>query len=212
MSEYQDHIRRSLDGAHEDQAEELGIDEMRWSPTPTGEPVTHEVMSAADTAHALLDRAADAYLSLLDSVLGDGEHHMVVSAAAPHGELTEVQQLALIGDTVVIDEAAAMRVCAVIAAGMLGCGGGGLVVRTYGRDGSESVRGWKIWRFWLRPLTAEQIREAYSVDPTTGARLELPLGVEYRQAEHVPLPAQNPAGGSSACTAPRDNRPANRRN
>lgn len=159
MSEYQDHVRQSLEGQNVDPGEDLSIDAMRWTPDPVSEDVTDEAtQTAADTAHALLDRAADAYLSLLNAVLGDGTHHMVASASTPHGDLTEGQELTVIGDALIIDEAASMRVCAVIAAGMVGCGTGGLVVRTFGPNGSEFVRGWKVRNFWLRPLTAHEIR------------------------------------------------------
>ncbi|MFD7055541.1 hypothetical protein ACFWBS_40980 [Streptomyces mirabilis] len=214
MSEYQDHVRRSLEGQNVDPSEDLGIDEMRWTPAPLSEDVTDEATStAADTAHALLDRAADAYLSLLNAVLGDGTHHMVASASTPHGDLTEGQELTVIGDALIINEAASTRVCAVIAAAMVGCGTGGLVVRTFGPDGSEFVRGWRVRNFWLRPLTAEDIREAYTVDTETGAPMAPEPGLEYRQAERVPRPDQAPTHGASAShTAPRDNRPPNRRN
>ncbi|MET9735837.1 hypothetical protein ABZZ79_36000 [Streptomyces sp. NPDC006458] len=213
MSEYQDHIRQSLEGQDVDAGEDVGIDAMRWTPNPVSEDGTDEaIQTAVDTAHALLDRAADAYLSLVNTVLGDGRHHMVASASAPHGDFTEGQELTVIDDTLVINEAASLRVTAVIAAAMVGCATGGLVVRTFGPDGSESVRGWRVRGFWLRPLTAQQIREAYTVVPETGAPVPLEPGVEYRQAGRVPRPDQDPTGPASASnTAPRDNRPPNRR-
>ncbi|WP_329375812.1 hypothetical protein [Streptomyces sp. NBC_01483] len=213
MSEYDDHVRQSLEGQHDDPSEDLGMDAMRWTPAPVSEAVTDEAMqTAADTAHALLDRAADAYLSLLNAVLGDGTHHMVASASTPHGDVTEGQELTVMGDALIINEAASMRVCAVLAAGMVGCATGGLVVRTFGPDGSEFVRGWRVRNFWLRPLTAEDIREAYSVDTETGASLAPEPGVEYRQAERVPRPEADGSSASTGRTAPRDNRPPNRRN
>lgn len=214
MNEYRDHIRQTLEGQNVDPSEDLGMDAMRWAPSPASEDVTdEEISTAADTAHALLDRAADAYLSLLNAVLGDGTHNMVASANTPHGELIEGQQLTVMGDAVIINQEASMRVCAVIAAAMVGCSSGGLVVRTFGPHGAESVRGWTVRNFWLRPLTARDIREAYTVDHVTGAQLDAEPGVEYRQAERVPRPAQPQTEGESASrTAPRDNRPPNRRN
>ncbi|WP_331765392.1 hypothetical protein OG747_53060 (plasmid) [Streptomyces sp. NBC_01384] len=213
MSEYQDHVRQSLEGQHVDPSEDLGTDEMRWTPAPVSDAVTDEAMhTAADTAHALIDRATDAYLSLVGDVLGDGTHHMVASASTPHGELTEGQQLTVIGDALIVDEAAAVRVAIVIAAAMVGCSTGGLVVRTFAPDGSEFVRGWRVRNFWLRPLTAEDIREAYTVDTETGASLAPEPGVEYRQAERVPRPEADASSASTGRTAPRDNRPPNRRN
>ncbi|WP_328834518.1 hypothetical protein [Streptomyces europaeiscabiei] len=214
MNEYRDHIRQTLEGQNVDPSEDLGMDAMRWAPAPASEDVTDEAIStAAETAHALLDRAADAYLSLLNAVLGDGTHNMVASARTPHGELIEGQQLTVMGDALILNEEASMRVCAVIAAGMVGCASGGLVVRTFGPNGSESVRGWTVRNFWLRPLTVREIREAYTVDPVTGAPVAPESGVEFRQAERVPRPDQAQADGESASrTAPRDNRPPNRRN
>jgi hypothetical protein len=213
MSEYQDHIRQSLEGQHEDPREDLGMDAMRWTPAPVSDDVTDEGMqSAAETAHALLDRAADAYLSLLTAVLGDGTHHLVASATTPQGDLVEGQQLAVHGDTLMINELEAMRVCAVIAAGMVGCTRGGLVVRTFGPDGSESVRGWVVRSSWLQPLTAHDIQEAYRTDHATGAPLSPEEGVEYREAERVPCPDQVPGREPTGSTAPGDNRPPNRGN
>lgn len=215
MSEYQDHVRRTLEGQNVDPGEDLGMDAMRWTPAPVSDAETDEAMrTAADTAHALLDRAADAYLSLLNAVLGDGTHHMVANASTPHGDLTEGQELTVMSDALVINEVASTRVCAVIAASMVGCATGALVVRTFAPDGSEFVRGWKVRNFWLRPLTSEAIREAYSTDPN-GVPLAPEPGVEFRQAERVPRPAQDQAetGDRAASrTAPRDNRPPNRRN
>lgn len=211
MSEYQDHVRQSLEGQNVDQGADLGIDAMRWAPGPVGED--EATQTAADTAQALLDRAADAYVSLVNAVLGDGTHHMVASTSTPHGDLAEGQKLTAIGDTLIINATASMRVCAVIAAAMVGCGTGGLVVRTFGPDGSEFVRGWGVRNFWLRPLTAREIREAYTVIPETGEPVAPEPGVEYRQAERVPRPDQASRHGASAShTAPRDNRSPNRRN
>ncbi|MFJ8314001.1 MULTISPECIES: hypothetical protein [unclassified Streptomyces] len=212
MSEYQDHIRQSLDGTHYDPAEDLGIDEMRWSTAPVSKPVADEAVSAAEKAHALLDRAADAYLSLLNAVLGDGTHHVVASANTQHGEPAEGQQLTVLGDAIIIDEAAALRVCTVIAAAMVRGSTGGVVVRTFGPDGSESVRGWSVRNLWLRPLSADSIREASSFHPETGAPLAPEPGVEFRQAERVPRPTQTRGAGATSHTAPRCNRPPNRRN
>ncbi|MDN3263981.1 hypothetical protein QWJ26_30055 [Streptomyces sp. CSDS2] len=214
MSEYQNHIRKTLEGQHEDPSEDLGMDAMRWAPAPVGDDVPDEASTAAEAAHALLDRAADAYLSLLDSVLGDGTHHIVASASSPHGELSQGQQLTVIGDAVIINQAEALRLCTVLAAGMVGSATCGLVVRTFAPDGSESVRGWTVRNFWLRPLTADKIRQAYSVDPVTGAPLPPEPGVEYRQAERVPRPQAEtqPGSRSRSRTAPQDNRPTNRRN
>jgi hypothetical protein len=213
MSEHQDHVRQSFDGQHTDPGEDLGTDEMRWSPAPATNNVTDEEMgTAADMAHDLLFRAADAYLSLLNAVLGEGTHHVVVSSSTPYGEITEGQELTVMGDALIINEEASMRICAVIAAGMLDCSTGGLVVRTFGPNGSESVRGWRVENEWLKPLTAPGIEEAYCVDPETGAPLASEPGVEFRQAEPVPRPDEEQTGENASHTAPRDNRPPNRRN
>ncbi|MCT9011525.1 hypothetical protein [Streptomyces rhizosphaerihabitans] len=210
MSEYDDHVRHSLEGQNVDPGEDLRMDAMRWTPAPDSNTVTaEEIHASAEKAHALLDRAANAYLSLLNAVLGDGTHHMVASATTPHGDVTEGQELTVMGDALIINEATSMRVCAVIAAGMVGCATGGLVVRTFHPDGSEFVRGWGVRNLWLHPLTAQDIRQAYTVDTETGAPVAPEPGVEYRQAEQVPCPE---AEASTSRTTPPDNRPPNRRN
>ncbi|WP_415954351.1 hypothetical protein [Streptomyces sp. KLOTTS4A1] len=214
MSEYQDHVRQTLAGQKVDPGEDLGKDAMRWTPAPVGDAETDDAMhTAADTARALLNRAADAYVSLLNAALGPGTHHMVANASTPHGDLTEGQHVTGVGDALILDEVASTRVCTVIAASMVGYATGSLVVRTFAPDGSEFVRGWKVRNYWLQPLTAEAIREAYCTGPD-GAPLAPEPGVEYRQAERVPRPAQDQAetGDRAASrTAPRDNRPPNRR-
>ncbi|MFD5574315.1 hypothetical protein [Streptomyces cadmiisoli] len=215
MSEHQDHVGRSLEGQHTDPGEDLGTDAMRWSPEPVSGDGQDDASRAAAVAHALLDRAAAAYTSLLDTVLGDGTHHMVASATTPVGEVTERQDVTLTGEAVILNEVAAMRVCAAIATAMLECARGGLVVRSFAPDGSESVRGWAVQNGWLRPLTAQDIQAAYSYDAGTGTPLEPEPGVDYRQAEHVPHPDhEQPETNNRATsrTTPRDNRPPNRHN
>lgn len=213
MSKYQDHVRQSLEGQNTEPSDGLGTDAMRWTPAPANADVTAEALrTAADAAHMLIERAADAYVSLVNGVLGDGTHHMVASASTPHGALIEVQELTVAGDSLAINEAVSVRLCAVIAAAMTKHGTGGLVIRTFAPDGSESVRGWRIRGLWLRPLTAQEIQQAYTVNHVTGAQLEAEPGVEYRQAERVPRPNQARTSGASASTAPQDNRPPSRRN
>ncbi|MGY9066920.1 hypothetical protein [Streptomyces sp. CAS3] len=212
MSKYEDHVCQSLDGQSGGPGDEPDSDAMRWAPAPVdGDATTEAIQTAADAAHALLGHAADAYVSLVNDVLGDGTHHMVASASTRHRRFAECQELMVTEDCLVVDDAASVRLCAVIAAAMVGGGTGGLVVRTFALDGREFVRGWRIRGRWLRPLTAREIREAYTVNPETGAPMEPEPGVEYRQAERVPLPLQAPTGGASASPAPRDNRPPNRR-
>ncbi|MEU3282014.1 hypothetical protein [Streptomyces antibioticus] len=215
MSEYQDHVRRSLEGQILDPGEGLSMDAMRWTPAPVTDEATDAAMSAAaEHAHELLDRAVEAYSALVFDVLGEGTHHLVVSVAGSGHEFLEGQRLTVMSGAVLLDEAEALRVCATIAAGFVECARGGLVVRSFGPDGSEWVRGWAVRNGWLRPLTEAQVREAYSADDP-GAVLPPEPGVEYRQAERVPRPTQDQAATGrreTSRTAPRDNRPQNRRN
>ncbi|WP_405654204.1 hypothetical protein [Streptomyces sp. NBC_00019] len=212
MSEYQDHVRRSLEGQNLDPGEELSIDAMRWTPASDLDHVTDAAMSAAaDHAHELLDRAVEAYSALVFDVLGEGTHHLVVSVIGPGHEFLEGQHLTAMGGAIVMDETEALRVCAAIGAAMVECARGGLVVRSFGSDGSEWVRAWAVRNGWLRPLTEDEVREAYSTDDT-GAPLAPEPGVEYRQAERVPRPDQAPAREGASRTTPPDNRPPNRRN
>ncbi|MDH6222845.1 hypothetical protein [Streptomyces pseudovenezuelae] len=211
MSEYQDHVRQSLDGQHRDPSEDLGRTGMRWSPAPLHDTETGKANHTAATAHALIELAREAYLLLVGDVLSDGTHHLVASARTPDGLFTEGHELTVVGGLLILDEDAAVGVTIVIAAAMVGCSTGGLVVRTFAPDGSEFVRGWGVRNFWLRPLTAEEVRAAYTVGTETGATLAPEPGVEYRQAERVPRPQADGSSESTGRTAPPDNRPPNRR-
>ncbi|WP_189269302.1 hypothetical protein [Streptomyces fuscichromogenes] len=211
MTEYQDHTRQTLDGMDPGAHEEFSADEMRWTPAPD----STAPMFAADTAakaHAFLDLATDAYLAVVN-LLEDGTHHMVACANTPERTLVEEHELTAIGDAVTLDQGEALRLTVVLAAALVECSTGALVVRTFAPDGSEWVRGWTVRNKWLRPLTAQEIQQAYSTDPT-GAPLPPEPGLEYRQAERVPRPEPQPETGDreASRTAPRDNRPRNRRN
>ena len=213
MSENQDHVRQSIDGQSFEPSADDSLDAMRWSPVHVSEPMPDSAaQTAADSAHALIDRATDAYVSLVADVLGDGRHHLVASAATSQGELIEGQELTVLGETVILSSDNALDVAIVIASAMVGTSTGGLVVRTFAPDGSEFVRGWRVRGFWLRPLTAQDIREAYTVDAETGAPLAPEPGLEYRQAERVPRPEAEGSSPGTGRTAPPDNRPPNRRN
>ncbi|MET7474711.1 hypothetical protein ABZT17_10190 [Streptomyces sp. NPDC005648] len=212
MSEHQDHVRQSLEGQNVDPSEDLGIDAMRWTPAPTGNTVPDATTTAAIAeAHALLDQATNAFLALVD-LLEDGDHRVVAVASTPQGELTECQELTVIGDAVVLDEAEALRVTVTVAAAMVACSTGSVVVRTSAPNGVESVRGWAVRHGWLRPLREPEIRQAYTVDAETGAPLDPPPDLEFRQAERVPRLEAEGGYESASHTAPRDNRPPNQRN
>ncbi|MEU9412267.1 hypothetical protein AB0E08_42145 [Streptomyces sp. NPDC048281] len=211
MSEYQDHTRRTLDGMDPEAHEEFSADEMRWTPAPDGAAPMRAAASAAE-AHAILDLATDAYLAVVN-LLEDGTHHMVACANTPDRTLVEEHELTAIGDVVTLDQSEALRLTVVLAAAMVEVSTGALVVRTFAPNGSEWVRGWAVRNRWLRPLTAQEIQQAYSTDPTD-APLPPEPELEYRQAERVPRPEAQPETGQREAnrTAPRDNRPRNRRN
>ncbi|MEU0950273.1 hypothetical protein ABZ379_47720 [Streptomyces canus] len=209
MSQYQDHVRQTLDGMHPDPGDSLSVDQMRWSAAPVSAPDTATSAAIAE-AHALLDRATDAYMALVN-LLEDGEHRVVVVASTAQGELTECQELTVIGDAVVIDESESLRVTVTVAAAMVACSTGSVVVRTSAPNGVESARGWVVRNGWLRPLSESRIRQAYTVDAETGAPMDPPPGLEFRQAERVPRPEADGSGESTGRTAPPDNRPPNRR-
>jgi hypothetical protein len=91
-----------------------------------------------------------------------------------------------------------MRVAIVIAAGMADGSTGGLTVRTVSPDGTASVRAWAIQHGWLHPLTADQARQTHSVNPGPSGQSAPASGMEYRQAERVPRPAQDRSHRESA--------------
>ncbi|MFF0386798.1 hypothetical protein [Streptomyces sp. NPDC004286] len=187
---------------------------MRWTPAPERDaeqasPENDEnapVLSAED-GFTLLDRAGEAYAALVN-VLPDGTHHIVACA---HGNepLIECQTLEVLGAAVALASDDSVNVCCVLATAMAASAGrlvgGGIVVRTIERDGTEWVRGWSIQGGWLEPVQAADIRVAYE----SGG--DGPIEAEYRQGEDIPTP--DGADAEERCRRRHPaNRPPNRRN
>ncbi|MEU4616613.1 hypothetical protein [Streptomyces umbrinus] len=215
MSEYQDHVRMTLDGHHDPAEQAKGV--MRWSPadTPTEAAPPPSTDDADDTA-AVLEQAQTAFLALLDA-LGPGQHTLLCSATTPHGVQVELLQLLTDGgDLIAVSEAEALDFCVTLTFAFVPGSMGGVVVRTTTPDGEESTRAWSVRDGWMHPLTAREVRDAYSFDPESGGTVEPPQDVVYRSAEVLTRPSADAMprdeDRTRSRTAPPDHRPPNRRN
>ncbi|MFC9916320.1 hypothetical protein [Streptomyces sp. NPDC127197] len=216
MSEYQDHVRLTLDGHHDPAEQPRGV--MRWSPVdaPTESAPPVDPSPSADGTAAALDQAQAAFFALLDA-LGPGQHTLLCSATTPHGVQVELLQLLTDGgDLIAVNEAEALDFCITLTFAFVPGSAGGVVVRTTTPDGAESARAWSVRGGWLHPLTAREVRDAYSFDPESGGTVEPPQDVDYRSADVLTRPSADAMprdeDGTRSRTAPPDNRPPNRRN
>ncbi|MCL2728929.1 MAG: hypothetical protein FWE15_02760 [Actinomycetia bacterium] len=157
-----------------------------------------------DLVHCAFDRASHTLIRVVEAV-GPGCHHVVASlpmedgppllAAArvhadesgAHGERGD----SAIGDGELhVEDAEALVLCTVIAAGAATAHPGGLVVRTTGPDGTDTVRGWTLRGGEPHPLGEPEVFNAYCTDPDTGDPVPPEPGVRY--AAGLPLPPPLP--------------------
>lgn len=220
MSEFKDHVRLTLDGHHNPEAQHRN--EMRWSPAPPLVDAPTEADLSADTEPSLDETAAvvkqaqDAFFALLD-VLGPGSHTVVCSVASALGQQVGfLQLLADDGDLIAVDEVEALSFWLTLSFGFLPGATGGVVVRTTTPDDAESARGWSVRDGWLHPLTAREVLDAYSINPESGALMEPEQEVDYLSAEVLTRPSaestpRDDRGRHSRSATP-DRRPPNRSN
>ncbi|MFF4189122.1 hypothetical protein ACFYZ9_38635 [Streptomyces sp. NPDC001691] len=218
MSEFNDHVRLTLDGHHT--PEDHRRNEMRWSPAPgdapTEAPTTAEGTASSEEAAAVLKQAQDAFFALLD-VLGAGVHTVVCYVESPFGGQVGFLHLLTDDDALIaVDEVEALAFWVTLSFGLQPGATGGVVVRTTTPDDAQSARGWSLRDGWLHPLTAREVRNAYSVSPESGAPMEPELGVDYLSAEVLTRPSPEPAPGHDqgghGHGGPPDRRPPNRTN
>lgn len=164
----------------------------------TWERATDELMDAGpcpdcgqDLAQCAFDTASHTLLRLLEAV-GGGSHHVVCSLPTPEGPplIAAVQIEDRPGGDLRVAETDALVVCTVMAVAAVTSRVGGLVVRTTGADGRETVRGWEVRDGEPRPLTEAAVFDAYCTDPVTGEPVPPEPGVTY--AAGLPLPPPLP--------------------
>ncbi|MFD7163566.1 hypothetical protein [Streptomyces violascens] len=173
-------------------------------------------MPSLDETAAVVKQAQDAFFALLD-VLGPGIHTVVCSVASQLGQQVGfLQLLADDGELIAVDEVEALTFWLTLSFGFQPGATGGVVVRTTTPDDAQSARGWSIRDGWLRPLTAREVLNAYSIDPESGALTAPEQDVVYLSAEVLTRPSvestpRDDRGGHGR-SGPSDRRPPNRAN
>ncbi|MFC5803922.1 hypothetical protein [Streptomyces formicae] len=133
-----------------------------------------------DIGRAAFDRAAHQLLSLIDTA-GPGTHHLVCSIPAADEQLLAVLHVTTGKDTpAVLDSSEGAEFATVLAVGIALEGPGGVVLRTSTQDTPDQLRGWRLHRGSLIPLTEGEVFSAYCTDADTGEPLSPEPGVEYR--------------------------------
>jgi hypothetical protein len=144
-----------------------------------------------ELVHCAFDRASHTLIRLVEAV-GPGNHHLV--ASLPTGDDPPLLAAARIhaaddGD-LTLGDTDGLVLCTVMAAGAATPHPGGLVIRTTGPEGTDTVRGWTLRGGVPHPLSEPEVFNAYCTDPDTGDPVPPEPGVHY--APGIPLPPPLP--------------------
>ncbi|MEV8568958.1 hypothetical protein AB0436_25810 [Streptomyces sp. NPDC051322] len=131
-----------------------------------------------DIGRASFDLASRALRALLDGG-GPGTHHLVCSVPTEDEPLLSVLHAESGDPAARLDPAAGAAFVTVLAAGIALDSRGGVVLRTTAPEGNDKVRGWRLHRGRLAPLTAGEVFSAYCTDAETGEPVSPEPGVEY---------------------------------
>ena len=141
----------------------------------------------ADLGWAAFTRACDLVLRVLDRA-GPGTHHLVCSAATSADTLLSVLDAARDDQgRGRVDDRDLRAFATVLAVGFAVRSAGGLVVRTTDPGTRDRVYGWRLEGWYLRPLTAAEVFDAYCTDVRSGDLIAPEPGVDY-----VPPPDLGP--------------------
>ena len=140
-------------------------------------------------AQCAFDRASDTLLRVVEAV-GPGRHHIVCSLPTGDGPplLAAAEIEAGEDGELRLDEADALVVCTIVAAGSALPRSGGLVVRTTDPDGTQTVRGWSLRDGEPHPLSEAEVFNAYCTDPDTGDPVPPEPGLRHRAGLPLPPP------------------------
>ncbi|WP_328539921.1 hypothetical protein [Streptomyces sp. NBC_00344] len=138
-----------------------------------------------DIGRTSFDRASRTLKALLDRA-GPGTHHLVCSIPTDVDLLLCVLHAESGKGAARLDRAEGAAFVTVLAAGIALNSPGGVVMRTASPAGKERVRGWRLQRGRLAPLTAGEVFSAYCTDAQTGEPVSPEPGVEYCAGFDVP--------------------------
>ncbi|WP_328316357.1 hypothetical protein [Streptomyces sp. NBC_00388] len=132
-----------------------------------------------DIGTASFDQASHALKRLLDGA-GPGSHHLVCSIPTEDEPLLAVLHTETAeGSRPRLDHTEGAAFVTVLAAGLALESAGGVVIRTTVAGQDDRVRGWRLQRGRLTPLTAGEVFSAYCTDAHTGDPVSPEPGVDY---------------------------------
>ncbi|MEV7422929.1 MULTISPECIES: hypothetical protein [unclassified Streptomyces] len=138
-----------------------------------------------DIGRAAFDRASQLLLRLVEGA-GPGSHHLVCSVPAADEQLLAVlhthRPAPVTGPEeapVGLDSVEGAEFVSVLATGIALETAGGVVLRTTAPDTPDRLRGWRLRRGGLVPLTEGEVFSAYCTDADTGEPLAPEPGAEY---------------------------------
>jgi hypothetical protein len=145
-------------------------------------------------AHCAFDLASHTLLRIVEAA-GSGAHHLVCSLPTDDGDslLATAHITADHDGDIHLSDTEALVLCTVMAAARVSTRPGGLVLRTTGTDGTDTVYGWSLHPDGPHPLTEAEVFNAYCTDPDTGDPVPPEAGVRYRAG--LPLPPPLPGDG-----------------
>ncbi|MFC5724271.1 hypothetical protein ACFP1Z_29360 [Streptomyces gamaensis] len=160
-----------------------------------------------DIGQAAFARAARLLRQLVEAA-GPGTHHLVCSIPA-EGATPLVAALhaehAPDGRVHLGEEAPALVLCTVLAAGIATDRPGGIVLRTSAPGRRDTLRGWSLRGGRLRPLTEAEVFSAYCTDARTGEPVPPEPGVDYRAGIALPDPdSDSDPDPAPDCEGPHD--------
>ncbi|MEU2158192.1 hypothetical protein ABZ532_24830 [Streptomyces sp. NPDC019396] len=133
-----------------------------------------------DIGRAAFDQASELLLRLIECA-GTGTHHLVCSVPVKGEQLlAALDAVNGSGSTATLDSSEGAEFVAVLAAGLALEGPGGVVLRTCTDDAPDQLRGWRLQRGRMLPLTEGEVFTAYCTDADTGDPIGPDPGAEYR--------------------------------
>ncbi|MFD5728411.1 hypothetical protein ACFWMT_20275 [Streptomyces sp. NPDC058368] len=132
------------------------------------------------------ERSIYLFQRLLESA-GTGTHHVAMLLVGDAGVADNTIRFTQDEEHVAISPAEAVNACYMLAVALSSEYVGGMVMRSYHRDGKESVCGWRFEDGEARPMNRAEAFDAYCSDPFTGEITGPEPGLEYRDAPVIHL-------------------------
>ncbi|MGW1769842.1 hypothetical protein ACWCQL_38075 [Streptomyces sp. NPDC002073] len=129
------------------------------------------------------EQRAESLLFAVCDAAGDGCHVLAVSAGA-HAAVVPFHNT---GGTTYLGKGVKVADVVAAVAAVVTEESYGAVLRTNEEDGRSRIQGWSVTGSTAIPGTAEEMRDAYSVDAATGEPISPAPGQYYAEAPHLHL-------------------------